>query len=201
MNEAKNALAKAVDAQQRAQLLVQTATNNLTLAKQAYAIATEELKEAIVALANAEAKRQAALAVLQNATSVNQQATTILGSAEWDLNQAIAALNVAQAAKEAADRTSAMVLANGTPLKTTIVSAVAFSGCKVNDLPKYGGSARVIQVVGNDRALLSTGNTILFGDCTVGRTLIAVGKTITINGFINVNNKCIEVYSAIESKY
>jgi septal ring factor EnvC (AmiA/AmiB activator) len=93
----------------------------LTLAKQAYTQASKELDEANNALAKAQAARQAALKVLQDATTENQKTTSALGSAEWDLNQAIAALNVANAAKDAADRTSALVIANGSPQAGTQV--------------------------------------------------------------------------------
>jgi hypothetical protein len=121
LNEAKNQLSKAIDVQQQAELDVTRAKNDLTLAKQAYAQASKELDEANRALAKAQAARQAALKVLQDATIDNQKATAVLGSAQWDLNQAIAALNVANAAKDAADRTSALVIANGSPQPGTQV--------------------------------------------------------------------------------
>ena len=87
----------------------------MSLAQQAYDIAEHQLKEATIQLASAEAARQAALKVLQDASSADQKATSDLGAAEWNLNQAVAALNVANAAKDAADRTTALVIANGAP--------------------------------------------------------------------------------------
>jgi len=56
-----------------------------------------------------------------------------LGAAQWNLSQAIAALNVANAAKDAADRTTALVIANGVPnaLNTVDYTAV-FSTCLNN---------------------------------------------------------------------
>jgi hypothetical protein len=141
----------------------------LSLAQQAYDIAEHQLKEATIQLASAEAARQASLKVLQDASSANQKATSDLGAAEWNLNQAVATLNVANAAKDAADRTTALVIANGAPQSESKVDVKAtFNNCKSTDLRRYAGSVRV-QTVFADRALLVTGNTILFGVCTKGR--------------------------------
>lgn len=171
------------------------ATNGLALAQQAYDQAKSQLNQATTQLANAAAARQAALQVLQNATASNQNANTNLGAAEWNLNQAVAALNVANAAKDAADRTSALVIANGSPLPTPKVDTNAvFANCNNSDLPKYSGSVQIKSVF-NDRALLATGNTILFGSCTQGKKDIVANVTINIQGVINPNNQCIEVYS------
>jgi len=195
LNDAKNKLNAAQEAQQRAQDEVTKAKNDLSLAQQAWDQAEHQLKEATVTLANAEAARQAALKVLQDATSANQKATTALGAAEWNLNQAVAALNVANAAKDAADRTSALVIANGAPQATSKVDATAvFTNCRNSDLPRYAGSVKITSVYG-DRAVLATGNTILFGSCTQGRERLSVGVTVSIQGVINPSSKCIEVYS------
>lgn len=119
-----------------------------------------------------------------------------MGAAEWNLNQAVASLNVANAAKDAADRTSALVIANGVPQSRNAVDVKAvFSSCQNIDLPRYSGSVRIVKVY-EDRALLTTGNTILYGSCTHGRQVIKVGSTISIWGAINPLNKCIEVYRA-----
>ncbi len=200
VNDAKRKLNHAQEAQQAAQDDLTKATNDLSLAQQAYDQADHQLKEATIQLASAEAARQAALKVLQDASVANQKATSNLGAAEWNLNQAVAALNVANAAKDAADRTSALVIANGSPQTTAKVDSVAkFSNCASNDLPRYSGSVKVVEVYG-DRAVLATGNTILFGSCTSGRHLILKGTTISINGAINPSNKCIEVYSCSAAK-
>jgi len=194
LNEAKNRLAWAKDALEAAEGDLTKAKNDLSLASQAWEQAEHELKEATILLANAEAARQAALKVLQAATAANQKALTALGAAEWNLNQAVAALNVANAAKDAADRTSALVIANGVPQARKSVDVKAkFSVCTNTHLPRYSGSVKVVKVYG-DRALLVTGNTILFGGCTVGRNYIVAGSTINIWGAINPLNKCIEVY-------
>lgn len=134
--------------------------------------------------------------MLSDTTAANQKATSDLGAAEWNLNQAIAALNVANAAKDAADRTSALVIANGVPQSTPKVDVNAtFTTCSNADLPRYAGSVKVSKVY-TDRALLVTGNTILWGGCSQGANQIAEGATITISGAINPTSKCIEVYSA-----
>lgn len=57
-----------------------------------------------------------------------------------------------------------------------------------------------MQTVFADRALLVTGNTILFGACTKGRENILQGATVSIEGAINPNSKCIEVYNAAPAK-
>ena len=200
LNEAKNKLARAIDGQQRATDDLAKAKNDLSLAQQAYDQADHQLKEATIQLASAEAARQAALRVLQDATAANQKATTNLGAAQWNLNQAIAALNVANAAKDAADRTSALVIANGAPQSSVKVdSSASFSNCKSTDLPRYSGSVKVTEVY-TDRAILATGNTILFGSCTKGAEVILKGVTINISGVINPSTKCIEVHSASEAK-
>jgi len=71
------------------------------------------LDAAIKSLALADAKRQRCLADLAHARFTLQQAKNDLGAAEWDLEKAFAALYQAQARKEAADRTSALALAQG----------------------------------------------------------------------------------------
>lgn len=82
--------------------------------------------------------------VLQNATAANQDATNALGAAEWNLNQAVAALNVANAAKDAADRTSALIIANGAAQTTFKVDASSsFDNCNDASLPRYSGSVKV----------------------------------------------------------
>lgn len=196
LNEAKNRLATAKDNLEAAEGDLTKAKNDLILASQAWDQADKELKQATIQLANAEAARQAALKVLQDATAANQKAVTALGAAEWNLNQAVAALNVANAAKDAADRTSALVIANGVPQARNQVDVKAvFSSCQNIDLPRYSGSVRIVKVY-EDRALLVTGNTILFGGCTAGRQIIKEGATISIWGAINPLSKCIEVYKA-----
>ena len=194
VNDAKRKLNEAQEAQQRAQDDLTKANNDLSLAQQAYDQANHQLKEATIQLANAEAARQAALRVLQDASAANQKATSNLGAASWNLQQAVAALNVANAAKDAADRTSALVIANGSPQNSFKVdSKSSFRNCVSNDLPRYCGSVKVAEVYG-DRAILVTGNTILFGACTKGREYIIKGKTVNIIGVINPVSKCIEAH-------
>ena len=166
MNDAKNKNNAAQDAQIRATDDLTRAKNDLTLATQGFAQASALLKVAVAQLLNAEAARQASLGVLHNAIEANQRASTILGAAQWNLSQAIAALNVANAAKDAADRTTALVIANGVPSATQKVDIVAtFSSCENNELPRYSGTVKIVQTYG-DRAVIATGNTILVGGCT-----------------------------------
>ena len=196
LNQAKNSVSKAQDELDHAQSDLTKAKNDLSLASKAWNQADDQLKEATLQLASAEAARQAALKVLADATAENQRTTSELGAAEWNLNQAIAALNVANAAKDAADRTSALVIANGIPQTTPKVDVFAkFTTCYNTVLPRYAGSVKVDKVYG-DRALLATGNTILWGSCSQGAQVITAGSTITISGAINPSSKCIEVYNA-----
>ena len=200
VNDAKRKLNEAQEAQQAAQDDLTNAKNDLSLAQQAYDQADHQLKEATIQLASAEAARQAALRVLQDASAANQRATSNMGAAQWNLNQAVAALNVANAAKDAADRTSALIIANGSPQTVTKVDIKStFSNCLSQDLPRYSGSVKVSEVY-SDRAILVTGNTILFGACTKGRTYIVKGSTVNIEGAINPKSKCIEVYTASAAK-
>jgi len=196
LNEAKNALAKAQDQLDKAQADLTKAKNDLSLATQAWNQANDQLKEATIQLAQAEAARQAALKVLSDATAANQKTISDLGAAQWNLNQAIAALNVANAAKDAADRTSALVIANGVPQTSPKVDVTAkFTTCANTDLPRYAGAVKILKVY-TDRALLSSGNTIIWGGCSQGAKAIAEGVTIIISGAINPTSKCIEVYNA-----
>lgn len=68
---------------------------------------------------------QASLKVVKQSTIPSQENTITLGAAEWNLSQAIGALNVAQAAKEAADKTSALIIANGIPQKSPKINVKA----------------------------------------------------------------------------
>ena len=52
-----------------------------------------------------------------------------------------------------------------------------------------------VKEVYTDRAVLSTGNLILFGGCTQGKERLTKGATVNIKGVINPASKCIEVYS------
>jgi hypothetical protein len=199
-NDAKNKLNAAQEAQAHAQDELTKAQNDLSLAQQAYDQANHQLKEATIQLASAEAARQAALKVLQDASAANQRATSNLGAAEWNLHQAVAALNVANAAKDAADRTSALVIANGSPQNTIRVDSKSiFGNCASQDLPRYSGSVKVSEVY-SDRAVLVTGNTILFGACTRGREIILKGTTVNIEGAINPKSKCIEAYTVTAAR-
>ena len=149
------------------------------------------MKKAIAQLLNAQAARQAALAVLQAAIEANQRASTILGAAQWNLSQAIAALNVANAAKDAADRTTALVIANGAPQAVDKVDYEAtFSTCDNSELPRYSGTVKIVSTHG-DRAVIATGNTILIGGCTQGKERLVSGSTVTIVGAINTKSRCI----------
>ena len=57
---------------------------------------------------------------------------------------------------------SFLLISQGNPLKSRKINAqYVHTGCKNHFLPKYSGSVRIAKIYG-DRALLATGNTIVF---------------------------------------
>ena len=193
LNDAKQKVNNAEENLRRAEDELTQARNDLALAQQSYDIAVKQLNAARAQRDAAFAAHQASLKVLRSATAGHQEATTALGAAEWNLSQATNALNVANAAKEAADRTTALIIANGQARQAPKVNVVAvFNQCRVIHLPVFVGSVRIGRVFA-DRALLTTGNTILFGSCTQGVNLVVEGATVTIRGAVNAESNSIEV--------
>ena len=199
LNDAKQKVNNAEENLRRAEDELTKARDELALAKQAYAQAERQLEIAKVQLAKAFSARQAALEVLQHSSADHEKAASALGAAEWNLAQATAALNVANAAKEAADRTSALVIANGVAKAPEINLVAEFNYCRVVNFPSFLGAIQVVRAYA-DRALLATGNTILFGSCTEGHHLIREGVTLTIKGVVNPDNDTIEVSHVEEAK-
>ena len=74
-----------------------------------------------------------------------------------------------------------------------------FNYCKVTRFPTFVGAIQVLKAYA-DRALLATGNTILFGSCTKGHHLIKSGVTLTIKGVVNSEDDVIEVTEVDEAE-
>jgi hypothetical protein len=72
-------------------------------------------------------------------------------------------LSVAQAAKEETDKLSARAKMYGIPS-----DSVQFSGCSQPAYPSFSGASLVKNIEGN-RISLTSGQTILIGDCTEGK--------------------------------
>jgi hypothetical protein len=146
-----------------------------------------------------------------------EQAKNDLGAAEWDLEKALATLYQAQARKEAADRASALALAEGaTNIDGTrtsfrslggwekdtsntgnyiIETAKDFGSCNsASSYPRFAGSAKIVEIA-SGVATLSTGQQITFGDCTSGLTNIRPGAEIVVDGVVNVDRKTIQIYN------
>lgn len=146
-----------------------------------------------------------------------EQAKNDLGAAEWDLEKALATLYQAQARKEAADRASALALAEGaTNIDGTrtsfrslggwekdtsntgnyiIETAKDFGSCNsASSYPRFAGSAKIVEIA-SGIATLSTGQQITFGDCTTGLTNIRPGAEIVVDGVVNVDRKTIQIYN------
>lgn len=113
LSDAKDDLERATRRKELADQDVGKAQDALKLAQQAFNDAKNALESATKALAAADAKRQACLANLAEARSGLEQAKNDQGAAEWDLEKALATLYQSQARKEAADRASALALAEG----------------------------------------------------------------------------------------
>ena len=216
LSDAKDDLERAIRRKELADQDVAKAQDALKLAQQAYNDAKASLEAATKALASAEAKRQQCLANLAEARYALEQAKNDLGAAEWDLEKALATLYQAQARKEAADRASALALAEGsTNLDGTrtvfkslggwekdtsytgnfiVQTAKDFGSCNGgSSFPKFAGSAKIVDIqVGI--ATLSTGQKITFGDCTTGLSVLRPGAEIIVDGVVNVDKKEIQAY-------
>lgn len=162
---------------------------------------------AALKLSQADNVRQQALKVLQDATFALQQCNSDLGAAQWKLELAAQSLITAQARKQAADRSSALALAQGSTSlygNTTTFKSLGgwsvstassatyivqtdknFGSCSNNVYPRFAGSAKITNVdIGT--LTLSTGHQVVFGDCTSGLNYIQPGTEIIVDGVVNV---------------
>ena len=103
-----------------------------------------------------------------------------LGKANFNLNQAMNNLLVAQSAKEQADRNIAIMTAQSVERDTGNRTYI-FSGCEALNYPSYSGSSQV-ESVEEGKALLTSGRTLLFGQCTQ-KGDIKVGDLVYFDGY------------------
>jgi hypothetical protein len=97
-----------------------------------------------------------------------------LAKIQWELELALNKLYVAQARKEAADRASAIALAEGSFSDHNVKNGVStigasgyanFAGCASNNYPPISGTSKVIDVL-KGGYLVSSGHTVSFGSCS-----------------------------------
>jgi hypothetical protein len=168
---------------------LQLANAKVTNAQNSVGLATQANDDSQTALNIADAALTAAQHNLEDANkavvSVRAEANTAkaaLGVAKFDLTQALNNLYVAQAAKEAADKATAIALAQGVSsldiLKGT--STYIFNGCLNEVYPAISGTVSVISLIPSG-CLLSSGHVLTWGDCTTKDT-VNIGDVIYYEG-------------------
>jgi len=107
-----------------------------------------------------------------------------LGTAKFSLTQALNNLFVAQAAKEAADKATAIAFAQGTSSLDILKdkSTYVFNGCLNQVYPTISGTVSVINLI-QGGAQLSSGHVLTWGDCTT-KDNINIGDVIYYEGSI-----------------
>jgi len=113
-----------------------------------------------------------------------KEAANYLEVSKFNLMQAMNHLFVAQAAKAEADKATAIVSMQTIHIKN--VSAVAsdvFRGCEQGVYPMISGTAAIVQ--SNSYSLkLSSGNIIVFGNCSVIDKNLVMGELVTFSGYL-----------------
>jgi hypothetical protein len=102
---------------------------------------------------------------LQEGQTNIQGAKTALGIAQFNLVQAENNLFVAQAAKAAADKSLAIIIAQGNVLLAPGNSTYIFKGCNNYAYPSMFGTARIEEILSNGFRT-SGGHTLVWGECT-----------------------------------
>ena len=183
---------------------MKNAQDALSLAQQGYDAAKKALDESGRNIADLIAAKQAALRDLARYTAEYQQAKSDLGAADWQLSQATAALNVAKAAKEAADQTSAAVVANGVPLASTSTDSTytaSSSTCSNNGKIGFAGVGTVTSTDGKTKCTLSTGQNVVVPPCADGSSNLVIGAIITIQGVVSPSKNLVEAHSIKKAKW
>ena len=100
------------------------------------------------------------------------------------MNQALANLFVAQAAKEAADKALAIAFAQGVDSIKMLdgESTYIFNGCLAQAYPTISGTVTVEKLIPNG-AQLSSGQVLTWGECTT-KDVINVGDLIEYHGAV-----------------
>jgi hypothetical protein len=213
LNDAKDALQKASQNKLLSDSDLQKANNAVQLAQQALNNAQAVLNTATKNTAVAYTQGQAALASLADAKLALQQANNDLGVANWALEQSLAVLYQAQAAKSAADRTSALILSqgstaidgssvafpnlggfsdvtNGGQQSFIVQTNNSFNTCSGQNLPIFAATAKVVGA-SNGTCTLSSGQQVTLASCTSGLSNLALGADVVINGIVNTSSNVI----------
>lgn len=111
---------------------------------------------------------------------------TALRVAQYNLMQAENVLYVAQAAKAAADKSIAIIIAQGNTEFADSNSTYIFKGCNNYAYPSMSGTARVKSVIPNGFKT-SGGHTLIWGECTKKSTA-SIGDLIYYEGSL-INDK------------
>ena len=183
-SEAKKQLQVAQTHKQQADTVVATARNAVNLVNQLN-------DNAQAALTTSQNVYTRAYSALNNANSLVSHlqgqlgdASDQLGVAKFNLQQAMNNLFVAQARKEQADKATAIVRAQSSRLPAEdSTSTYIFSGCNQLAYPTISGSALISEAnkVGYQ---LSSGNTLVFGDCTQRDVSVRRGDIISYSGYL-----------------
>ena len=106
-----------------------------------------------------------------------------MGTAGFDLVQAKNDLFVAQAAKEQADKATAVVSMQSATLPKNQSSASKFGGCDPMAHPTMIGSG-LVQEVNIFGMVLHSGQVVLSGACTARSENYSVGDLVSYSGYL-----------------
>lgn len=182
--DAKKNLQAAQEKKQQADNIVENAKNALNVVNQANDNAQSDLT-------TTQNNYEKAYSALDNAnllvSKLREQlgdAGDNLGVAKFNLQQALNNLFVSQARKEQADKATAIVKTQSSTLPAAdSTSTYIFAGCVQQAYPTISGSARI----DDSNTLgyrLSSGNTLLFGECTQKEISCQNGDIISYDGYI-----------------
>ncbi len=113
------------------------------------------------------------------------QAKTDLGIANFNLNQALNTLYVAQAAKAASDKATAIAFAQGAASIDILKgeSTYVFQGCNQQVYPSISGTVAVSTLIASG-AKLNSGHILTWGDCTDKAVTVGANDVVTFVGTI-----------------
>lgn len=192
---AKTNLSLALNKGEGAAKLVVDAKNAVELANQANDAAQTGFNNADAAVADTTHKLKDANDAAAHLLELVNAAKTELGTAKFNLQQALNQLYVAQSAKEAADKATALAEAQGglaltqqTTGNSTFI--LPFAGCSASTYPSITGTDTVASInVKTGVATLGSGKTLQTGACTTGDK-IKVGIKVYYSG--HLVNGCIQ---------
>ena len=190
-NNVQNAKAELDDANnklQEANAKVTNTQNQVDLATQANDDAHTALNVADAALTAAQHTLEDANKAVSDLRGEANSAKSALGSAKFNLNQALSNLYVAQAAKEAADKATAIAYAQGFS-STDILngeSTYVFNGCLNQVYPAISGTVSVVKLIPSG-CQLSSGHVLTWGDCTT-KDNVNIGDLIYYEGSLVGNS-------------